>query len=101
MIANFKSSTLAGFKIELVAESEDEAERFSAALEPFATAISAFETAPGRAWRVEAYAAAAPEPAEIAEALRDANGGAAPPHNIAPLPSIDWLAENRRDFPPL
>ena len=93
--------TLAGFKIELVAESEEAAERFSAALEPFAAAISAFETKPGGAWRVEAYAAAAPDPAEVAVALREAAGGAATPHNIAPLPSIDWLAENRRDFPPL
>ena len=93
--------TLAGYKIELVAESEAAAERFAAALEPFTAAISAFETEPGGAWRIEAYSATPPDPAEIAAALRDAAGAPTPPHNIAPLPSIDWLAENRRDFPPL
>jgi ribosomal protein L11 methyltransferase len=94
--------SLPGYKIELVAPSEDAAERFAAALEPFADAVSAFELAPGGAWRVEAYAAAAPEPARLAAALRDtATGGPAPPHHVAPLPAVDWLAENRRDFPPL
>ena len=101
MIANFKSSTLAGYKIELVADSEAAAERFSAALEPFAAAISAFELAPGGAWRVEAYAAEEPEAAALAAALGDAAAGPPPPHHVAPLPSVDWLAENRRDFPPL
>jgi ribosomal protein L11 methyltransferase len=90
------------YKIELVATSEAAAERFAAALEPFAAAVSAFELTPGGAWRVEAYAAAAPEAASLAAALRDAAaGGHVPPHEVAPLPAIDWLAENRRDFPPL
>lgn len=91
-----------GFKIELVAESESAAEGFAAALEPFAAAISAFELAPGGAWRVEAYTASLPEPVGLAAALREAAaGGPVPPHDVAPLPSVDWLAENRRDFPPL
>ena len=90
-----------GYKIELVAASEQAAERFAAALEPFAAAVSAFEATPGGAWRVEAYAAAAPEPQRLAEALRAVAGGRVPPHHVAPLPPVDWLAENRRDFPPL
>jgi ribosomal protein L11 methyltransferase len=91
-----------GFKIELVARSEQAAERFTQALEPFTAAISAFEVRPGGEWRIEAYAALPPDPDAVALALRQAaEGDALPPHHIAPLPVVDWLAENRRDFPPL
>ena len=91
----------AGYKIELVTKRAD-VERWSAALDDFAVAIAAFEIVPGGEWRLEAYALDAPDPpaveAALARAAADA-GVARPACHIAPLPPVDWLAQNRRDFP--
>jgi ribosomal protein L11 methyltransferase len=90
-----------GFKIELVTK-RAEVERWSAALDGFAVAIAAFEIVPGGDWRLEAYAIEPPDPDAVRAALRGAADHARvalPAYHIAPLPPVDWLAENRRDFP--
>ncbi len=90
-----------GYKIELVTK-RAEVERWSAALDDFAVAIAAFEIVPGGDWRLEAYAIDAPDPAAVEAALARAaaeGGIARPVHHVQPLPPVDWLAQNRRDFP--
>jgi ribosomal protein L11 methyltransferase len=93
--------TVSGYKIELVTKREG-VERWSAALDPYAVAIAAFEIVPGGDWRLEAYATEPPDPVVIAAALARAAadaGVARPACHIAPLPPVDWLAQNRQDFP--
>jgi ribosomal protein L11 methyltransferase len=80
------------------------AEAAAAALDTICGAVSAFETAPGRAWQVEGFATARPNAAlvEAALALAWAGRDDAPPalaiERVAPR---DWLAENQAGFPPL
>ncbi len=95
----------------LLVEAPDEvaADAAAQALESAApgAAVSAFETAPGGAWRVEGFAEAAPDAAALRGALMlagaMAGGGAdlAAALTIEPLPPRDWLAENQESFPPL
>lgn len=76
---------------------------FGTALDEIAVAIAAFEIVPGGDWRLEAYCVDAPDDAAVSEAVAGACralGIALVPHHIAPLPPVDWLAENRRGFPP-
>lgn len=84
------------------------ADAAAAALETEASAVSAFEIAPGGAWRVEAYADHAPDRA----ALDGAVALAALAHGVAAeglfaglvverLTPRDWVAENQQSFPPL
>jgi ribosomal protein L11 methyltransferase len=80
----------------------------AAALETVASAISAFETSPGGAWQVEAFAEYEPDRA----ALDGAAVLAALAHGVASeglfaelaierLTPRDWVAENQQSFPPL
>lgn len=74
-----------------------------ATLEADAETVSWFEAGAGL-WRVEALAAAAPDRAALDAALTRAAitaGLPPPPLVIAPLEARDWLAENRRTFPPI
>lgn len=76
---------------------------YGAALDELAVAIAAFEIVPGGDWRMEAYTVDAPEPEAVRAALAQGAaeaGLAMPDFHIAPLPPVDWLAENRRGFPP-
>ena len=64
--------------------------------------FSCFES--GAAWRFAAYLAREPARGELAAltALAAAAAGIAPPaFTLGPLPARDWLAENRRQFPPV
>jgi ribosomal protein L11 methyltransferase len=93
--------TNSGYKIEVITKRAD-VERWGAALDPIAIAIAAFEIVPGGDWRIEAYATEPPDDTAVRAALRtaaDEAGVALPAYHIAPLPPIDWLAENRRSFP--
>jgi ribosomal protein L11 methyltransferase len=92
-----------GWKVTLVVPA-GAVEAFAAALEPVAEALSAFEIAPGKNWRIEAYTAAEPDRVGLAVALAvaaAAAGVAEPSADIAALPVIDWLAENRTSFHPI
>jgi ribosomal protein L11 methyltransferase len=83
------------WRIAVEAADELAAERLGTLLEEIAGAVSAFETAPGGAWRLDAFAEARPDPAALAavELL-----GAV---TVEKLPDRDWLAENRASFPPI
>jgi ribosomal protein L11 methyltransferase len=75
---------------------------FQLALEPLCVAVAA--EIHGRHWRVTGYTEAAPDPAALETALEVAAAGAgiAPPSPmLAALPETDWLAENRKSFPPV
>lgn len=90
-----------GFKIEFPVK-QAHIQIFGDALDPYAFAIAAYETVPGGDWRIEAYTDIPPDPDQIAVALRDAalaNDLAVPAFRVGPLPAVDWLAENRRNFP--
>lgn len=78
-------------------------EPIAAALED-AEALSAFEQGPGGAWRIEALFSVKPDAPSLTARFALAAalaGGEAPDFAIAPVEAIDWLAENRKDFPPL
>ena len=82
---------------------------FEDALAPFGQSVTRFEeasdTAPGpRTWRITALTDQAPDRADISAALAEAAGraGAAVPDILVEeLEDVDWLALNRRQFPPL
>ncbi len=91
------------WRIALAADARTQA-AYAAALEEVAESISAFESKPGGPWRIEALTTVEPDAAVLAERLAHAAASvsaAAPEIEIAPLPQVDWLAENRRSFPPL
>lgn len=80
------------------------------ALEPYAFSVSSFEE-PGseklppaaRLWRITALAEDRPPLSTLTMLLTGASGRAGisvPDITIEPLPARDWLAENRRHFPP-
>lgn len=77
----------------------------AAALDEVAGAVSAFESVPGGpVWQVEAYprAPVLDTVLEIRLALRAAEAGGQLTRIVEErLPERDWLAENRRAFPPL
>jgi ribosomal protein L11 methyltransferase len=81
-----------------------------AALDPYAVSVSSFEV-PGsektrpadRWWRVVGLVESEPPLAEVTMRLTEAFGRCGiivPDIIIEPLPTRDWLAENRRHFPP-
>lgn len=82
-----------------------------AALEAYAFSISSFEDEKAgertplaqRLWHVAALMDAEPAVDEIALRVAEAAGRAGipvPDITVEPLPPLDWLAENRRHFPP-
>lgn len=81
-----------------------------AALEPYGFSVSSFEepgsekTPPAdRQWRIVALAEDEPPLADVAMRLTEASGRCGivvPDITIEPVPPRDWLAENRRHFPP-
>ncbi len=75
---------------------------FQLALEPLCVAVAAEIHGPH--WRVTGYCEAAPEAAALDTALGVAAAGAGialPRPMLAELPETDWLAENRKSFPPV
>lgn len=75
---------------------------FQLALEPLCVAVAA--EIQGGQWRVTGYREAPPDTAALDAALAVAAAGAgiAPPRPmLAELPETDWLAENRKSFPPV
>jgi ribosomal protein L11 methyltransferase len=73
-------------------------------LAELAESVSCFEVAGGGAWRLEALFDHAPDRTalETRLALAAAAAGASPSDLlIAALPKRDWLAENRKQFPPV
>lgn len=75
---------------------------FQLALEPFCVAVTTHEV--GAHWRVVGYAESEPDRDALDDALAvaAAGSGTVPPEaEIAPLPETDWLAENRKSFPPV
>lgn len=91
------------WRIALVADGVSQA-AYAVAIEAFAQSLSAFESTPGGAWAVEALTE--DEPDRIAVEISVAQAAASlgrkpPPVMIEKLPTIDWLAANRRSFPPL
>lgn len=80
------------------------ADALAAALEPFASAVTAMEDSPGGTWSIEGIAEdEPPRPMVLAAlALAAATVGTPPPDTvIEPLPDVDWLALNRQSFPPI
>ncbi len=74
------------------------------AIEDDCDALMAFELTPGGPWRLEGLTMDEPDEtairAQLARAASDL--GLPPPEaKIERLPDVDWLARNRREFPPL
>lgn len=76
-----------------------------AALDPFCTALTLFETADGSGvWRLEGFAEAEPDPALLRAAMAEMaaiQGVTAPEIAIEAVAPRDWVAENLETFPPL
>lgn len=75
---------------------------FQLALEPLCVAVAAEISGPH--WRVTGYCEEPPDAGALDTALGVAAAGAgiAPPRPmLAELPETDWLAENRKSFPPV
>lgn len=75
---------------------------FQLALEPLCVAVAAEISGPH--WRVTGYCEEVPDLGAVDTALGLAGAGAgiAPPRPmLAELPDTDWLAENRKSFPPV
>ena len=92
------------WRVALAAPDADAAEGAAAALGSVCGAVSAFESAPDGAWRVEGFAAERPERALIEAALALAwaeRRGEPPAPVIERVAERDWLAENQASFPPL
>jgi ribosomal protein L11 methyltransferase len=92
------------WRLALAAPDAGAAEAASAALGTVCGAVSAFEASSGGAWRVEGYAAAAPDRAllEAALALAWAARDDAPPAlEVERLSASDWVALNQASFPPI
>ncbi len=82
--------------------SEAGAHRLGALLEEHETLIYGFHDI-GERWRVEVLHEGAPDAAirsRFEGLIREA-GGSAAALRVEPVPDIDWLAENRRDFAPI
>ena len=80
------------------------ADALSAALEPYVSAVTAMEDAPGGSWSIEGLSEGEPERGQVlmALALAAATVGTPPPDTvIEPLPDVDWLTLNRQSFPPI
>jgi ribosomal protein L11 methyltransferase len=93
------------YRVRAEVAGADAALAVAAMLDEVAGAVSAFEVAEGAAlWHVEAYPRAAVLDAalEVRLALAAAaSGGRLVRISAERLPERDWLAENRRAFPPL
>src|SRR5215469_15991350 len=90
--------------VAAVAADADAAERVAAVLDDACGAVSAFEAAPGGAWRVEGFASTMPPLALLEATLAIAWTGRSdePPslHCERVMPR-DWVAENAASFPPM
>ncbi len=89
--------------LEIVAPARA-AEAMAEILERFTDAVSSFEVDGGANCRLAAYAEGEPDRAAIEAALAELAarlGVAAPRLAIDRLPPTDWLAQNRKDFPPI
>jgi ribosomal protein L11 methyltransferase len=105
------TTTLRGnlWRLAVTVADQAAANAASAALESQAPAVSAFETAPGAEWRVEAYADEEPDRAGLeaaAEMVALAHGlepgaGLLAGMTIELVPPRDWVRENQQSFPPL
>ena len=92
-------------KLTLSLSSKAVADMFATELESLCGAVSLFEeeTDTDR-WRLEGYCAELPDPDLLANVLSAAAGKAdiaIPDIQCLPLPDMDWLAENRKSFPPV
>jgi ribosomal protein L11 methyltransferase len=77
---------------------------FAQAIEDIVDSVSSMESAPGGPWRVEGLRQGEPDRTDVAARLKRTAqeiGVPAPELVIERLPDIDWLAENRKSFPPL
>ncbi|MBI1775316.1 MAG: 50S ribosomal protein L11 methyltransferase [Proteobacteria bacterium] len=98
-----RGSVIAGWRIEFEVP-ERALAVFAAALDGLAEAVATVEVAGSCAWRVEAFANQAPDPAGLALALElaaAASGLPVPAPSIHAVPAIDWVAANYREFPPV
>ena len=79
-------------------------EIFERAFVPLASATSVFETADPDIWRIEAFAVDRPDETAVVGAIALASelaGIPEPEIRVAPLPQIDWVAENQKSFQPI
>jgi ribosomal protein L11 methyltransferase len=91
------------WRIELITSAAAQP-TLSDALEESCEALSAFEISPRGDWRIEGLTTVEPDRKAITRMLSAAaaqTGILAPEPKIEKLPDTDWLAANRRSFPPL
>ena len=91
------------WKIEVVTTAAAQP-ALSQAIEDRCDALMAFEMTPGGPWQIQGLTMDEPDEAAIRARLVEAarTCGVAPPETVIErLPDVDWLAHNRRSFPPI
>ncbi len=91
------------WKIEVVTTAAAQP-ALSQAIEDRCDALMAFEMTPGGPWQIQGLTMDEPDEAAIRARLVEAarTCGVAPPETVIErLPDVDWLARNRRSFPPI
>ncbi len=92
------------WKIVADAPDADSAEAVIAALDNTGGAVSAFESAPGGSWRIDALTMATPDRGLIEARLALAwsgHSGSPPSLAFARVKQQDWLKANQASFPPI
>lgn len=93
------------WKLEIILPDAENAELFGAALDDFHFAAAAFEILPDVGpWRLECYCDGEPDAGELGVALALAAlkaGIKEPEYSCAPLPDVNWVAENQKSFRPI
>jgi len=96
-------NTVAGWTI-VVEVPKQAADIFDRALAPLSAATSSFESPDTDLWRVEAFAVSPPDETALVGAVAlaaELAGIPEPDIRVAPLPAIDWVAENQKSFEPI
>ncbi len=92
------------YKTILILPGEAAVPPFQDAVEPYCLGTAAFEWEGGPNWSLEFYTDGLPPMADLAPRLTSAAsqaGIAEPDPIVAPLPDIDWVAENQKSFEPI
>ena len=92
------------WRLSLETEDADAAAAAVLALEADGAAVSAFQLAPGGAWRIDALSVSPPECALVEARLALAwsgQAGAPPPLSLERVAARDWVSENQASFTPI
>lgn len=93
------------WRVEIILPTSELCETFAQALDDLHFAAAAFEVLPDQGpWRLECYIDGMPDHGRVVAAIALASlqaGVKEPDFTCAPLPDVDWVAENQKSFKPI